>query len=79
MLRWSGRGLWAQPGLVLVWTGESISRLGSEVTLVAMPLTAILVLGASPTQMGLLMAAGYLPAAGLGLLAGVWVDRIPRR
>jgi MFS family permease len=70
-------GAWGE--FRLLWAGQSVSRLGSEVTLVALPLTAILVLGASPTQMGLLMAAGYLPAAAVGLLAGAWVDRVRRR
>jgi len=64
---------------LLLWIGQSVSQLGSQVTLVALPLTAILVLGASPTQVGVLFAAGYLPAAAVGLLAGVWVDRLRRR
>jgi MFS family permease len=72
-------GLWAQRGFALLWTGQTVSRLGSEVTLVAMPLTAIAVLDASPTQMGMLMAAGYLPAALFGFVAGAWVDRVRRR
>ena len=72
-------GLWRNPAFVLVWTGQSVSQLGSQVTLIALPLTAILLLHASPTEVGLLFATGYAPAAAFGLLAGVWVDRVRRR
>ncbi|WP_432942922.1 MFS transporter [Kribbella sp. CA-253562] len=59
--------------------GNSISLLGSSVTTVALPLTAVLVLGASPVQMGLLGAFSFLPHLVLGLPAGVWVDRLSYR
>jgi MFS family permease len=59
--------------------GNSISLLGSSVTSVALPLTAVLVLGASPVQMGLLGAFSFLPHLVLGLPAGVWVDRLSYR
>jgi MFS family permease len=72
-------GLWAQRPFALLWTGQTVSRLGSQVTLVALPLTAILVLDATPLQVGLLTAIGFVPAAIFGLLAGVWVDRVRRR
>ncbi|NIK55721.1 MFS transporter [Kribbella shirazensis] len=59
--------------------GDSISLLGSSVTSVALPLTAVLVLGASSVQMGLLGAASFLPHLVLGLPAGVWVGRLSYR
>jgi len=59
--------------------GNSISLLGSSVTTVALPLTAVLVLGASPAQMGLLGAVSFLPHLVLGLPAGVWVGRLSYR
>lgn len=62
-----------------LFCGDSISLLGSSVTTVALPLTAVLVLGASPVQMGLLGAAGFLPHLILGLPAGVWVGRLAYR
>ena len=46
---------------------------------VALPLAAVLVLGATPTEMGLLAAAGSLPNLLFGLVAGVWIDRVPRK
>jgi predicted MFS family arabinose efflux permease len=61
------------------WLGESISLLGSEVTNLALPLTAVLVLGASSEQMGVLTAVHLLPFLLVGLPAGVLVDRVSRR
>src|SRR6478735_2666933 len=62
-----------------LWLGYSISAFGSEITVLALPLTAAVLLGASAFQMGLLTAAATLPNLVVGLLAGVWVDRLPRR
>ncbi len=70
------RGLWAHADFLRLWTAQSISLFGSEITVIALPLTAVLVLGASPLQMGLLAAAGRAPFLLVGLLAGVWVDRL---
>src|SRR5437879_13501798 len=72
---WRG-GLWAHPEFLRLWTAESVSLFGSEITVIALPLTAVLVLGASPAHMGLLAAAGRAPYLLIGLLAGVWVDRM---
>lgn len=71
--------LFGQRDFRLLWSGWAVSAAGSEVTLLAIPLAAALLLDATPLQMGLLAAAGTLPYLGLGLLAGVWVDRLPRR
>jgi predicted MFS family arabinose efflux permease len=62
-----------------LWAGQAISEMGSTVTREALPLTAALVLGATPLQMGLLAAASSLPVLLVGLIAGVWVDRLRRR
>ena len=61
------------------WIGQSVSFLGSQVTSLALPLTAVILLQASPDQMGILTAAGFVPFLIVGLLAGVWVDRMRRR
>jgi MFS family permease len=53
--------------------------IGSQITVLALPLTAILVLGAGATETGLLVAVRFAPALGLGLVIGAWVDRLPRR
>ncbi|HVX43527.1 MAG TPA: MFS transporter [Mycobacteriales bacterium] len=62
-----------------LFTGNSVSLLGSSVTTVALPLTAVVYLHASPAQMGVLGAVAFLPHLVLGLPAGVWVDRFPYR
>lgn len=71
--------LWRQPGFRNLWLAGTISDLGFHVTALALPLTAAITLGASPFQMGLLTAAESFPYVVLGLLAGVVVDRLPRR
>lgn len=62
-----------------LWAASAISDVGSQVTVVALPLIAALSLGATPWQMGLLSAAGSAPILLVGLFAGVWVDRLRRR
>ncbi len=57
------------------WAGQTISLVGDEITFVAMPLVAVLVLHAGPAAMGLLVAAAWLPYLLLGIPAGAWVDR----
>lgn len=72
-------GLWRNPDFLYLWTGQSISLLGSQVTALALPLTAVLVLNATPLEMGILGAVQYAPFAIFSLVAGVWADRLPRR
>jgi len=67
------------PDFTRFWIGETISMFGSAVTELALPLTAVVVLKATPAQMGVLSAASYAPFLLIGLLAGVWVDRARRR
>lgn len=73
------RVLWRHVGFLKLWAGQTISEFGSGVTYNALPLAAVLTLGASTTQLGLLMAAASAPAVFAGLFAGVWVDRLQRR
>jgi MFS family permease len=57
------------------WVGETVSLFGDQITLIALPLTAVLALDASPAQMGYLTAAGIAPALVFSLHAGAWLDR----
>ena len=63
----------------LVWSASAVSQLGTQVSELAIPLAAIIALHAGPAEVGTLAALGYLPAALVGLYAGAWADRLPRR
>ncbi|HEX9341824.1 MAG TPA: MFS transporter [Thermoplasmata archaeon] len=75
----AGPTLWRHHDFLLLWLGQSISRLGDQFTGLAIPVIAVYVLGAHPAEMGVLGAAGTLPFLLFGLLVGVWVDRRQRR
>lgn len=62
-----------------LWIGQTISVFGDQITLLGLPLVAVLVLSADAAQMGLLTAAGLLPHLLFSLPAGVWLDRVHRR
>src|SRR5271166_6015018 len=72
-------GLWSHPDFVNLWLGQTISNFGSGITGIALPLTAVLVLSATPVQMGILGAVDGVSALTIGLFAGVLVDRVRRR
>ena len=59
-----------------LWASILISSFGGQVTMLALPLTAAVLLHASPTQMGLLTAMEILPFVLFSLPAGVWLDRV---
>src|SRR4051812_16927472 len=62
-----------------LWIGQAISSIGTSVTYIALPLTAVTVLDATPQQMGLLISATWLPVLLFSLFAGAWSDRLRRR
>jgi MFS family permease len=59
-----------------LWISILISSLGGQVTMLALPLTAAVLLQASPTQMGVLVAMEIAPFVLLSLPSGVWLDRV---
>jgi hypothetical protein len=59
-----------------LWTSILISSFGGQVTLLALPLTAAVLLRAAPTQMGLLSAMELVPMVLFSLPTGVWLDRV---
>ena len=61
------------------WVGQSVSLFGDQITSIALPLTAVLVLHANASQMGYLIAAELVPNLLFSLHAGAWVDRRGRR
>lgn len=69
----------SQPDFLKLWGSETVSMFGTAITTLALPLTAITLLDATPAQMGMLGAAQFLPFLLLSLPLGVWVDRRARR
>ncbi|MBT9599476.1 MAG: MFS transporter [Vitreoscilla sp.] len=59
-----------------LWSSILISSLGGQVTMLALPLTAAVLLQATPTQMGLLTSMEIIPFVLFSLPAGVWLDRV---
>ncbi|MFD2763092.1 MFS transporter [Micromonospora eburnea] len=72
-------GLFRHRDFRLLWAGQTVSALGSNVTAVALPLAAVSVLDATTFQVAFLTAAAWLPWLLFGLPAGAWVDRVRRR
>ncbi|NBH07855.1 MFS transporter [Amycolatopsis sp. SID8362] len=73
------KGLWGNRDFRLLWTGETTSMLGSMVASTALPLVAVVTLRASTFEVALLTAVAWLPWLLVGLPAGAWVDRLPKR
>jgi MFS family permease len=72
-------GLWRHRDFLLLWSGQTVSEMGSSITTLALPLTAVVVLGASTFQVGLLTSAATLAFAVIALPAGALVDRLAKR
>jgi MFS family permease len=69
-------GLWRRPEFVRLWTSMTITAFGAQITNLALPLTAAVMLHATPWQMGVLVALETLPFALVSLHAGVLIDRV---
>ena len=71
--------LWRNTDFLRFWSGEALSLFGTQVTHLALPLTALLVFNATSQQVGLLRFLQLVPYLFLALLFGVWVDRSRRK
>ncbi|HZC71045.1 MAG TPA: MFS transporter [Jatrophihabitans sp.] len=71
--------LWRHRDFLLLWGGQTISDIGSAVSMLVLPLIAVVYLNASGFEVGALNAVQWLPSLLIGLPAGVWVDRSRRR
>jgi MFS family permease len=76
---WPQGGLWRHPDFLRLWSAQTISQFGTQISLLALPLAAILVLDASAFEVALLGAIEFLPFLLFALPAGVWVDRLRRK
>jgi MFS family permease len=71
--------LWQNRDFLFLWSAQSVSEIGSQVTGLALPLAAIFVVHASTFEVAALNVVDFLPFALFSLPAGVWVDRLRRR
>ena len=76
---WPHGGLWRHADFLKLWSAESVSQLGSQVTALALPLVAIVTLGVSAFEVALLGVIEFAPFILVSLPAGVWVDRMRRK
>ncbi|MBF6332428.1 MFS transporter [Nocardia transvalensis] len=70
---------WRDSNFLKLWIGEALSQTGSQVSIVAFPLVAVLVLHSNPSVVALLTTAQYLPILIFSLFAGSWIDRYSMR
>lgn len=73
------RPLWKQPDFLRFWTSEAAAQLAIQLSTLLLPLIAATTLNATPFEVGLLAALEWTPFLVIGLVAGVWVDRMRRR
>jgi MFS family permease len=76
---WPTGGLWRHADFLKLWSAETVSQFGTQISQLAIPLTAVIVLDASAFQVAALGTVEFLPFILFTLPAGVWVDRLPRR
>jgi MFS family permease len=76
---WPTGGLWRHSDFLKLWSATTISVFGTQVSQLALPLIAVLVLDASAFEVAALGAVEFLPFVLFTLPAGVWVDRLRRR
>jgi MFS family permease len=79
MKLWPSGGLWRHPDFLRLWSAETVSQFGTQISQLALPLAAIDVVHASAFEVAALTTAEFLPFLLVSLPAGVWVDRLPRR
>ena len=80
MLRlWPTGGLWRHSDFLKLWSAETVSQFGTQVSLLAIPFVAVLVLDATTFEVAALGVVEFLPFMLFTLPAGVWVDRLRRR
>jgi MFS family permease len=76
---WPSGGLWRHGDFLKLWSAETISQFGTQVTQLALPLVAVITLDVSAFEVAALGVVEFAPFLLISLPAGVWVDRLPRR
>jgi MFS family permease len=75
----ANRSLFRHRDFLKLWSAQTISQFGTQVTLLALPIIAATTLNVTPFEFGMLATVEFLPFILLSLPAGVWVDRLRRR
>lgn len=73
------RSLWRDRNFLTMWSGQALSQFGAQITELALPVLAVLLLQATEFDVGLLGAAGTAAFLLVGLPAGAWIDRLRKR
>jgi MFS family permease len=73
------QSLFHHRNFVRLWTAATVSLFGTQISQIAIPFIAAVLLGASAAEVGLLTTIEFLPFLLFTLPAGVWVDRFPKR
>jgi MFS family permease len=76
---WFKSGLWRHGDFMRLWSAQTISQFGTQVTFLALPLAAIVVLDASAFEVAVLGALEWTPWLLFSLPVGAWVDRVLRK
>jgi MFS family permease len=71
--------LWRDRNFLTFWTGQAFSQFGAQITELAIPVLAVLVLNATEFEVGVLTAANVAAFLVVGLPAGAWIDRMRKR
>lgn len=71
--------LWRDGNFLTMWSGQALSQFGSQITELALPVLAVLLLQATEAQVGYLNAAAMAAFLVVGLPAGAWIDRLRKR
>jgi predicted MFS family arabinose efflux permease len=78
-LAWPSGGLWREADFLRLWSAQGISALGSRITRTALPILAVLTIGATVEQVAILTSLALAPGVIVGLAMGGRVDRRPKR
>jgi len=74
-----GKSLWRKRDFMFLWTGQASSEIGSAVTLLAIPIAAVVLLKSTTLEVAILSGLGMVPSMLFALPAGVIVDRVAKR
>jgi MFS family permease len=75
----SKESLWRDRNFLTMWTGQAFGQVGAQISELAIPVLAVLLLGAGEIEVGVLNAANVAAFLLVGLPAGAWIDRMRKR